>query len=321
MEQGVSFLSAGLRLAGTLATPVGAGPFPVVLLLPGSGQVDRDDNHRRLPIAVLRVLADRLAAAGIGSMRFDKRGVGESEGDYWSTGFYDHVADAERALEFLATLPQVVASRSFVLGHSEGAYIAVNLAAGGKNIAGAVLLAGGARSGEEELRWQARQVVDGLTGFNAFLIKALHIDALKSQAKQLDKIKRSSKDSYRVQLIQRINAKWMREFLAYDPAEDLRRIRVPVLAITGSKDIQVAPSNLETMAALMTAPFESHVVPDVTHLLRSVSGPGGLSTYKAQARRPVDERVLSLVQVWLERHVADAGGIGTAEETTGTEGL
>ena len=170
-------------------------------------------------------------------------------------------------------------------------------------MAGAVLLAGGARTGEEELRWQAGRVIETLTGFNAFLIRLLRIDALKSQAKQLDKIKRSTADSYRVQL-RKLNAKWMREFLAYDPAADLVRIKVPVLAITGAKDIQVDPANLERMTALLTAPFESHVVPDVTHLLRSETGPGGLATYKKQAQRPVDPRVLSLVGDWAQKQAA-----------------
>ncbi len=150
----------------------------------------------------------------------------------------------------------------------------MRVAAESPGVAGAVLLAGGARTGEEELRWQAGRVIETLTGFNAFLIKLLHIDALKSQGKQLEKIKRSTADSYRVQL-RKLNAKWMREFLAYDPAADLVRIKVPVLAITGAKDIQVDPANLERMAALLTAPFESHVVPDVTHLFAASPVPVG----------------------------------------------
>ena len=299
----LGFSSAGQRLAGTLCTPNDGGPFPCVLLLPGSGQVDRDENHKKMHIDVLRQLADELAGRGIASFRYDKRGVGQSEGDFWTAGLNDHVADAEVCLEFLRGRSDIDAAKIFVLGHSEGAYISVRLAAESPGVAGAVLLAGGARTGEEELRWQARRVIETLTGFNAFLIKLLRVDALKSQAKQLEKIKRSTANSYRIQL-RRINAKWMREFLAYDPAADLPRIKVPVLAIAGAKDIQVDPANLERMAALLTAPFESHLVPDVTHLLRSESGSGGLATYREQARRPVDPRVLSLVGDWVGRQVA-----------------
>lgn len=71
-----------------------------------------------------------------------------------------------------------------------------------------------------------------------------------------------------------------------------------------SKDIQVDPANLERMAALVTAPFEHHVVPDVTHLLRAEPGPAGLSGYKKQVRKPVDPRVTALIVDWLERQVS-----------------
>ena len=124
-----------------------------------------------------------------------------------------------------------------------------------------------------------------MTGFNKWLIGALHVDVRKSQLKAFAKIKKSTKDSYRVQGIRRINAKWMREFLAYDPAEDLARIEVPVLAITGSKDIQVNPADLDVMAALVRSEFEPHVVPDLTHLLRADdSAMPSINTYKEQLK-------------------------------------
>jgi uncharacterized protein len=299
-EQDLQFSSGSLLLAGTLATPDRGGPFPCVLLLPGSGRVDRDENLKKLPIDVLRQVAADLAGRGIASFRYDKRGVGSSQGHYGRSGLYDHVADAEAALTFLAVRPDVAAGRLFVLGHSEGAYISVRVAAERPDLAGVVLLAGGARTGEEELRWQARRVVDTLTGFNAFLIRLLRIDPLKSQAKFLEKIKRSSEDTYRVRL-RKINAKWMREFLAYDPAPDLARIRAPILAITGAKDIQVDPANLERMGKIVAASFEAHVVPDVTHLLRRESGPGGIRTYKEQVKRPVAPEVLALIGLWVKK--------------------
>jgi uncharacterized protein len=81
----------------------------------------------------------------------------------------------------------------------------------------------------------------------------------------------------RIQLVVKLNAKWMRDFLAYDPAPDLARITVPVLAITGSRDLQVDPADLQTMAELTTGAFERHLLPGVTHLMRPDSGaPRGL---------------------------------------------
>jgi hypothetical protein len=65
----------------------------------------------------------------------------------------------------------------------------------------------------------------------------------------------------------------------------------------------VDPGNLERMAGLVTAPFESHVLPGVTHLLRSEVGPGGISVYKKQVQKPVDARVFELIIAWLNRQI------------------
>jgi pimeloyl-ACP methyl ester carboxylesterase len=273
-------------------------------MIPGSGQVDRDENHKRLRLNVFGELAGHLAERGFDSLRYDKRGVGQSEGDFWTAGLADNAADVMAAVEFLRTHGAGERSRIFLLGHSEGAYLAVRVAAKTPDLGGVVLLAGGARPGEEELRWQGAQVARSLTGLNAFLIRLLRIDVVKAQAKQIGRIKASSQDSFRVQLVAKVNAKWMREFLAYDPTEDLTKITCPILAITGAKDIQVDPDNLERMAGLVKAPFERHVVPDVTHLLRSDDGPPRLSTYKEQVTRRLDPRVVRLILDWLEAQSA-----------------
>ncbi len=304
VEQEVVFTSDGLRLSGTMAAPAPEGQFPCVLMIPGSGQVDRNDSAKKLPINAFGELSRHLADHSIISLRYDKRGVGLSEGDYWKKGFNDTLTDATAALTLLKGHQQVRGDKIFVLGHSEGAYVATRRAAADPGLAGAILLAGGARSGEEELKWQALRVAAGLKGLNGWLVKILRIDVAKAQQKHLDRIKRSTKDSYRVQLVSKVNAKWMREFLAYDPADDLAKIRIPLLAITGAKDIQVDPGNLARMAELVTAPFESHVVPDVTHLLRSEAGAPSISTYRKQVRRPLDPRVVGLVLHWLERQIA-----------------
>jgi len=298
-EVEVSFDSDRVRLAGTLALPDGPGQFPVVVLISGSGQVDRNENHRRLRIDFFRETATHLADQGIMTLRYDKRGVGASEGDYWETGFFDNVADASAAISYVKYHERSHADAIYLLGHSEGALIATRLAGQGNEIAGIILIAGSARPGENVLKWQAQKVAEGTGGFNGWLIRTLHIDVLKAQQKQLDKIKKSTKDSLRIQLFAKINAKWMREFMAYDPAEDLARIQVPVLAITGTKDIQTDPADLKRMAELVRSDFEYHQIPDLTHILRSEEGAPTLSTYKKQAQRPTDSRVLGLVSQWL----------------------
>lgn len=147
VERDVHFLSDDVTLCGTFTIPDGAGAAPTVLMLPGSGQTDRDDNAKKLAINLFPQLAEMLDACGFATLRYDKRGVGASGGDYWSSGFEDRLTDAAAALRWLAPQEQVDRSRLFVLGHSEGALVAIRLAAGAASIAGAVLLAGSAKSG------------------------------------------------------------------------------------------------------------------------------------------------------------------------------
>jgi pimeloyl-ACP methyl ester carboxylesterase len=301
----VGFQSGALRLAGTMLLPGAEGRYPAVLLLPGSGQVDRDENAKKLPINALREIALHLAHQGIATFRYDKRGVGASQGDYWETGFFDRVSDATAALAWLKSQDQVRPDKIFVLGHSEGSGVTMRLAGAGAEVAGIILLTGWARNCEELLIWQAEQVLPGMRGITKWLIDLLHIDVRKSQLKQFEKIKRSKKNWYR-QLTVKVNAKWLREFLSYTPAEDLKNIRVPVLAVTGSKDIQVDPAELGIMAKLVKGEYESHELADVTHLLRADPSAGRptTATYRAQVQKPVDARLLEIVSAWLQRQVA-----------------
>jgi uncharacterized protein len=293
-----------LQLAGSLRLPDSAGPCPAVLLIPGSGQVDRDENAARARLNVLHDIAFHLSEQGIAWLRFDKRGVGASAGDYWETGFYDHVTDAGAALGFLKSQPDVCSDKVFLLGHSEGALISTRLAARGAQVAGVILLAGPAQNGERVLVWQSAQVIKGMKGFNKWLIDLFHIDTRKAQQKQLDKLKRTRKDWVRIQLVAKFNAKWFREFMAYDPAADLPKIQAPVLAITGTKDIQVDPADLDRMAGLVQSEFEPHSVPDLTHLLRLEPGEPSLSTYKRQISQPMEGQVLQFISEWLARKTA-----------------
>lgn len=305
IEHELIFPSASLHLAGTLRLPDSARPCPAVLLIPGSGQVDRNENAAKLPINAFHDIAEHLSEQGVAAFRYDKRGVGASEGNFWETGFLDNLADAAAALSYLKAQREIQPVKVFLLGHSEGALIATHLAAAGAEVAGVILLAGPAQRGEEVLRWQAVQVMKGMHGFNKWLIDLLHVDVRKAQQKQLDKIKRSKKNWYRVQMVAKVNARWLREFMAYDPADDLPKIRVPVLAITGTKDIQVDPADLGRMAGLVRSEYESHAVTNLTHLLRTEPGEPTLSTYKQQVTQPVDPQVLQIISEWLRKKTAD----------------
>jgi uncharacterized protein len=313
-EEDIKFHSGATRLAGTLKLPATHGEFPGVVLVSGSGQVDRNENAKKLPIDALEQIAKHLAEHGIATLRYDKRGVGASEGEFWETGFYDNVADAKAAIHYMRAHEYIQTHQVFVLGHSEGAVIASRLAATDQELAGAILLAGTAQSGEDVLLWQSRQVIKGMHGLNGFLIHALHLDVQKAQRKQLDKIKKTSRDWVRFQLIAKLNAKWYREFMAYNPAEDMPKISIPILAITGSKDIQVNPADLEKMSTLINSEFESHEIPDLTHMLRTDPNEPTLSAYRELVQHPVDAQVLDIITNWLQRHTLNPSSIPVISE-------
>ena len=297
-ETTASIASGDVTLVGTFAEPDGEGPFPAALLIAGSGPLDRDGNHKRLPLSVSKDLARVLSGAGWASLRYDKRGVGESTGDYLSTGFYDELADALAALEWLASQPNV--TTTVPVGHSAGALFAAEMAAGGHAPTGAVLLAYTINSGEDTLIWQAGEIGETVPGWAKTLLKVFGTSIDKQQSKALKKLKNSSNDVIRIQG-QKINAKWMREFLAYDPEPVLRSTTSPLLAITGSKDVQVNPADIATVAEITQGRGTSMVVDNVDHLLRTEtevrSNP---KRYKKQILQPIDSRVTDAIVTWLD---------------------
>jgi pimeloyl-ACP methyl ester carboxylesterase len=277
----------GLPLVGTLTLPSGPGPYPAVLLLHGSGRLDRDANGGRLRMELGPPLAAALATAGIATLRYDRRGVGATSGDWRATGFADNRNDAAAALRALAERSDIQADAIGVVGHSEGALHAMSLAARSK-VRAVVLLAGFARLGEDALRWQARMILP------ARVRRTLRAFAMR----QLTRIKTSSADVARVAGIP-VNARWIREMVAHDPRPDLANIQVPLLAITGDKDIQVDPADLDKIRELVPGEAEVHRIPDLTHLLRREPGRPSLRSYRRQLRRPVDTDLLAQVAGWL----------------------
>jgi len=304
----VRFRSGDINLAGTFTLPptngpAAEGPVPAVLMLQGSGRTDRDDNAKALAVDVFPQLSAAIERHGLATFRYDKRGVGGSEGDYFGSDLDDLLTDAVAAVAWLRARPEVDAARVIALGHSEGAMLSARLAAGAAPVAGAVLLAGSAMTGEQILIWQGRQIAQSLTGISKWVIRLLRIDIVKSQRKALNRIRSSQGAVVRVRG-RKINAAWMRQFMAYDPAPDLARVEVPVLAVTGDRDLRVDPDDLDVMRGLVKGPFQALRLSGVTHLLRAEGSKRGLSGYKEQARRPVDPRVISAVTGWLADHAA-----------------
>ncbi len=291
----------GCVLAGTYAAV--AEPVAVALLIPGSGRTDRNSDVRlptgqKLRGAITSALAEALGRARVSTLRFDKRGVSASAGDYLSTGMDQRYADVRAAHDWLsgraAGLPLLA------IGHSEGTYYAAHLAADGR-ASGAVLLSGAARTGADVLNYQVAALADRMPASAKLILRLLRTDVVRAQRKNLAKILASSADVIRVQGV-RVNARWTRDFVAYDPAPVLARVSVPVLAITGEHDLQVPPGDVDVMGRLVPGPFEGHVVPGLSHMLRPDPDSVGPRGYRRQAREPVNPEVLGLVTDWVTRH-------------------
>jgi alpha-beta hydrolase superfamily lysophospholipase len=317
----LTFPAAGggprVTLAGTLLLPPrGTRITAAAVLIGGSGPLDRDANSPRAALDIASALASALAAAGIASLRYDKRGVAASGGSYLATGFHDNVDDARAAIGSLAAQPECAGLPMFVIGHSEGAMIATALAAEpgtapdgapgtapdgapGTALAGVVLLAGPAKTGEQTVIWQAAQIAPTLPKPVKLIMKALRTDPAKQQRRSLDRLKASTADVIRMQGV-RVNAKWFREFLAFDPKPALAAVTTPVLAITGDKDLQVDPADLEVIAATVRGPVTTRRVPDLTHILRRDTAAPTIRAYRTQAKQPVDAVVLKEVSGWID---------------------
>lgn len=305
-EEFVFTAGDGVELTGTLALPDGDLPVPAALLLVGSGEVDRNSDHPKLALGVTRELAAALACAGIVSLRYDKRGVGASGGDFLTTSFDDARRDAADALAALRRHPAVDPERVLVIGHSEGAVHAISLAAADPNLAGLGILAGPAVTGETTMRWQAEKIVPTLPAFARGLIRLLRQSPERAQARLFAKVRATDDPVVRVQG-RRLNAGWLRGFLDHDPSVELAQVAVPVFALTGDRDLQVNPGDLEQIRDLVThARIETHRPAEVNHVLRHTDGIGAPSEYRKQVRagQPLDPDVVDALTAWASARTA-----------------
>ncbi|MFE0763303.1 alpha/beta hydrolase [Streptomyces smyrnaeus] len=300
----------GTPLAGTLTLPADPGPHPAVLLLHGSGPLDRDGNTPKLRMNLARPVADALAARGIATLRHDRRGTGATPGDWRAAGFTDNRRDAAAAVRALADRDDIRADAIGVVGHSEGSLHAMALAArtAGTDVRAVVLLAGFADLGEDAFRWQGRSIVSSMPAPVRLLRRPL--GALGGQI--LAQVKKTRTDVARVAGA-KVNARWLREMLAHDTRHDLAAVDAAVLAITGDKDLQVDPDDLKEIARLVPGGAETHRVDALTHVLRRDPGRPTLNNYRRLLRDPVDPELLDLVTEWLTRQLVGA----TCETSTG----
>lgn len=308
IEQEVSFKSGEVKLAGTLCLPSEEGSFPCVLMIHGSGPIDRNENARGLPLNAFNTIAHHLADKGIASLRYDKRGIGRSSGSYWDAGFYDLIQDAKSAYDYLVSHKRIKKDMLFLLGHSEGGYIVPKISLTYTSIAGLILIASTVQRLEKVLSAQSAILKKGVAqgrGFKRGLIKfgfKLFGDPETMQAATLQKIKTTKKAWFRYKG-QRVNAKWFREILEYDPVYTMQNVTCPLLAISGEKDIQVDPQDVVQIAELSRGDVEHHIIPNMTHLLRLDYGTPSLLEYKRLLKKDIDRSMLDIMVTWLQRNI------------------
>ncbi len=261
-------------LAGTLTMPNKTGIFPAVILITGSGPQNRDEEI--LGHKPFLVIADYLTRNGIAVLRCDDRGINESKGNFNGATSMDFSTDVEAALDFLLSRKEIDKSKIGLIGHSEGGMIAPMVAVRRKEVGFIVLLAGPGISGKRILLSQEaligrvsgerEDVIRDLTSVNSaaydLVAGSQNFDTLKKEltAYYSDRLKADStyagtagadQGQFVASELKELATPWMKYFIQYDPAPTLEKVKCPVLALDGSKDLQVPPEI--DLAAIKTA--------------------------------------------------------------------
>jgi len=315
-------LKAGVTLAGTLTFPSQGGPFPAVILITGSGPQDRDESvfgHKPF-----LVFSDYLTRRGIAVLRYDDRGTGKSTGSFKSGTSRDFADDAGAAVAFLKTRKEVRSGKIGIVGHSEGGIIAPLLAAESKDVAFIVMMAGTGVPGDEIIYKQAvlialaagateeqvKQQQSQRKKFFAVLKSGKDTTATAAELRRLMKAEMDSTMQSNPQAaeaaidaqIGQLNSLWFRHFLIYDPRPALMKVRCPVLAINGEKDLQVSPKqNLPEIEAALRAgknkDFTVQEIPGLNHLFQTAST-GAPSEY-GKIEETISPTALKMIADWI----------------------
>jgi fermentation-respiration switch protein FrsA (DUF1100 family) len=321
----------GVTLAGTLTLPLTPGPHPAVILVSGSGPQDRDEtifDHKPF-----LVLADHLARRGVAVLRYDDRGTAESTGDFGAATTEGFARDAAAGLDFLRAHGRIDPERIGILGHSEGGLVAPMVAAAREDVAWIVLLAAPGIPGERITYSQSAAMTRARGGDeHAVRLGEVVLDAMLAVVKAPEPganvpaaIERAvagvvagmsaadreqagkDRELFRA-LLPTYASPWFRFFLTYDPRPALRKLRCPVLAVSGRKDIQVLPDlNLPAITAALASNSDHEVVAleGLNHMLQPCKT-GAMSEY-ASIPETIDPAALEKIGSWIERQGRSGG--------------
>lgn len=307
---------AGIALGGTFTYPKEGKKVPAVVLITGSGAQNRDEEL--LGHKPFLVLSDYLTRQGIAVLRYDDRGVAESGGDFKTGTTKDFATDALAAFNYLKTRKEVDSKKIGLIGHSEGGIIAVMLAAENKDIAYIVSMAGSMLKGSDVLHLQrialfkangmSDQDIDKVESLNMRIqdiVEAYPIDSINNNIEAFAKkaFLSESVTKEEIAVLRAFAHPWMQYFIKYDPASNIAKVKCPVLALNGDKDLQVlATPNLEVLQRLLKADkLTVKRYPNLNHLFQHCQT--GQPQEYSQIEETLSPEVLSDIAVWIHKTV------------------
>lgn len=309
-----------VQLAGTLTIPTGAGPFPAVVLVSGSGPQDR--NSEVFGKRPFEFLAHHLSNNGIIVLRYDDRGVGKSTGDFASASYPEYFADIKGALNFVKKLPEVDQTALGLIGHSEGAVLAPEAGLRNPDVDFIIMLAGSGATGREIITEQM-VLISSSSGVPKERIKMMSernnalFDIVQSDKDSLTKYLdiKSKVESWAaedstitnpeqsiIQLRLQLLTRWFYDFLNYSSTPYLTKTKIPVLALQGELDLQVPPQKAkETIETALSRAGNTYstviVLPELNHLFQKCKT--GSPMEYGTIDESVNPLVLELVKNWI----------------------
>ncbi len=310
---------SGIELGGSLSFPREGGPFPAVILISGSGALDR--NSEIFGHKPFYKIAKHLNLEGYAVLRMDDRGFGESEGDYQSSRLDDFVLDYIATLEYLLNRPEIQSDQIGFLGHSMGGLVAAQIAAQREDIAFLVLMGVPGIPGGELMLMQ-KSAIERAMGFREELIEAAGnnirgvyeiIEAAESYGEELKvEMKAYLRKTYgegmpsgQIEaMVDQLTVPWLMDFIRYNPNQAFSRVQIPVLALNGTLDLQVPhEKNLQAIQSALEKSgnrmVEVKALPGRNHLMQKANT--GLPAEYALIDHSIDMEVLISITQWLDQ--------------------
>ncbi|HEY0702633.1 MAG TPA: alpha/beta fold hydrolase [Candidatus Acidoferrales bacterium] len=297
-EISLSVVNGQFELPGTLTMPKGDGPFPVVVLVQGSGPHDQDETIG--PNKGFKDLAWGLASRGVAVYRYTKRTekyADKSSDDPVKLTVEDEViSDARTAVAMMAKQPKINPRQVFLLGHSLGAYLAPRIAEGDPQIAGIAILGANTKPIEQVIVEQIRYLSGKSTAPAEESAKQLA--EVEAAAKQIESPELKPGDTVMLLGSQTYGAYWL-DLREYDPVKTAAQLKIPILILQAGRDYQVTNANFEDWSKALAKHHNVtlKLLPDLNHLFMAGQG---VST-PAEYAKPnhVSEEVVSVVAAWI----------------------